>query len=315
MANIDILIPLYNAESYLGKTIESVLSQTHINWELLILDDCSTDKSFEIAAAYAEKDTRIRVLRNEHNLGMHQNWNKGISLCKQPYFIKLDADDVWHPSILEKSIKYMEKYPEVGLIFSRYVNIDETDNLITGSDLELPEFASDKPFSCVPLVKQGPAKFLSYPILRQGLSIMRKAALQHIGSYSNLRAADTEYYFRMGCHYQILCIDEVLYYYRQHDLSDSKNIENAGLRDHILYETKLSIVNYYYEHGKLTKGEFKDFAKQLDFQRRVLLFVNYLNKKRHKKAIVALFNNFLSYPKMAFSFYLKRAYQKIENAR
>lgn len=106
MPRISILIPLYNAENFIAQTIESVLQQTFQDWELIILDDCSTDNSYIVAKALETKDSRIKVYKNSHNLGMLGNWNEGIKYCHSEYFAKLDADDLWHHKMLEESMLY-----------------------------------------------------------------------------------------------------------------------------------------------------------------------------------------------------------------
>src|SRR5690348_472074 len=124
MPEISVLIPVYNTEKYIGKTIESVLNQTFRDFELIILDDCSTDKTYEICSKYATSDQRVVLHRNARNLGMMANWNQGLVYCNQKYFAKLDADDLWHERMLEECYAIMEKNPGVGLVFSRYALID-----------------------------------------------------------------------------------------------------------------------------------------------------------------------------------------------
>ncbi len=258
MPNVSILIPAFNASNYIAAAIDSVLFQTYTDWELIVLDDCSSDETFTIAEAYAQRDKRIQVLRNDENLGMLGNWNKGITLCSGPIFIKLDADDKWDSQMLSKSVEVLEKYPEVGLVFSRYCNIDTSDSVIPGSDIQLPDFARNKPFSCVPLVKKGPDEMLSYSILRQGLSVMRRSVFEKVGNYRYLltkktqAATDTEFYFRVGAHYSIYCIDEVLYFYRVHATSISATDRESLLTDQKIYEIKYSIIKYYKDQYLIT---------------------------------------------------------------
>ena len=109
MPRLSILIPVYNAEKFISKTIDSVLAQTYNDWELIIVEDKSTDKSFDVIKQYeAQYPEKIKVFQNEANLGMLLNWNTGIDLCKSELFVKLDADDIWLPTLLEKSIAVLE---------------------------------------------------------------------------------------------------------------------------------------------------------------------------------------------------------------
>src|SRR5688500_17483902 len=170
MALVSVFVPAYNVGKYLSATIQSVMDQTFTDWELIILDDASVDNTFSIGESWALKDTRVRLFRNEQNLGMLKNWNKGIELCTAPFFVKLDGDDLWHPEMLERSLAILNQDQDVALVFSRFVNIDENGDEIEGSSMALPEFARNRSFSCVPLVRQGPSKLLSLNILRKDFS-------------------------------------------------------------------------------------------------------------------------------------------------
>ena len=206
MPPISIFIPLYNSELFIQKTIESVLSQTCQDWELFIIDDNSKDNSYAVAKAFELKDKRIKVFKNETNSGMMGNWNKGIEMCHSEYFVKLDADDIWHPDFLKESFNIMSSFPEVALVFTKYININDAGETIPDSELSLPEFAKEKSFNTIDLVNQGQDKMLSYPILRQGLSLIRTKVFKEIGVYRYLltketqASTDTEFYFRVGCH-------------------------------------------------------------------------------------------------------------------
>ena len=82
---VRIILPVYNGEQYLRESIDSVIAQTYQNWELIIIDDCSSDASPSIAASYAERDSRIHYYRNEHNLKLPRSLNRGFSLAKGEY--------------------------------------------------------------------------------------------------------------------------------------------------------------------------------------------------------------------------------------
>jgi len=100
---VSIMMPAYNAGKYIRRAIESVLAQTYENWELIIIDDCSTDNTYEIAASY--KDPRIRILRHEQNMGVGSSRNDALSASRGQWVAVLDADDEWLPQRLERLIK------------------------------------------------------------------------------------------------------------------------------------------------------------------------------------------------------------------
>ena len=121
---VSIIMPNYNGGRFLPETLESVLSQTYKNWELLIVDDCSTDGSRELIGSYAEKDDRIRPVFLEENSGAAQARNVALLAAKGKWIAFLDSDDLWLPEKLEKQIAFMT---ENGYKFSctKYAQIDE----------------------------------------------------------------------------------------------------------------------------------------------------------------------------------------------
>ena len=104
---VSIIMPSYNTASFISKTIESVLNQTYKNWELLVVDDCSTDGTDEIVSKYNDK--RIVYLKNEKNSGAALSRNRALRNAKGKWIAFLDSDDLWHPTKLEKQIKFMKK--------------------------------------------------------------------------------------------------------------------------------------------------------------------------------------------------------------
>ena len=115
---VSIIMPVYNAAGTLAASIESVLNQTHKNWELIIIDDGSSDRSASIAKSCARKHAAIRYYR-QVNRGPSCARNYGIGISRGEYIAFLDADDRWHPVRLEAMTKLFEKRPEAGVLFSR----------------------------------------------------------------------------------------------------------------------------------------------------------------------------------------------------
>lgn len=126
---VSIIVPVYRAAQYIAETIEMVTKQTHQNWELLLIDDCSSDNSVEIILNTIEKmsgqvPARIRLIRKEKNEGAAQARNTGIELAKGRYIAFLDADDIWHPEKLEKELSFM-KEKQAAFAFTAYEFGDE----------------------------------------------------------------------------------------------------------------------------------------------------------------------------------------------
>ena len=105
---VTIITPLYNYGKFLGDTVNSVLSQNYKNWEMIIIDDCSTDDSFEIAKQYAERDPRIKAVQLEKNGGTAAARNKGLYLARGEYIAFLDSDDQYDSNYLEEQLKCIQ---------------------------------------------------------------------------------------------------------------------------------------------------------------------------------------------------------------
>lgn len=105
---VSIIMPSYNTANYIGASIASVQAQTYINWELIIVDDCSTDNTDEVVAAMLS-DNRVRYLKNDHNSGAAFSRNRALRESRGKWIAFLDSDDLWYPNKLEKQIAFMEK--------------------------------------------------------------------------------------------------------------------------------------------------------------------------------------------------------------
>lgn len=109
-ASVGIVVPAYNAEQFLHEALDSVLEQTFQQWELVVVDDGSTDGTRAVAEAYSRRDRRIQIVSGP-NVGLPAARNKGMELLSNPYIALLDADDVWLPELLARLVDTMERYP------------------------------------------------------------------------------------------------------------------------------------------------------------------------------------------------------------
>lgn len=119
---VSIIMPSWNTGQFISESIDSVLSQSYSNWELIIVDDCSTDNTDDIIRHYS--DDRIKYYKNEHNQGAALTRNRAISQAQGEWIAFLDSDDLWMPDKLEKQLSFMN---DNGYVFSyhEYVKIDE----------------------------------------------------------------------------------------------------------------------------------------------------------------------------------------------
>lgn len=121
--DISVIMSVYNGEMYLAEAIESVINQTYKNWELIIINDCSTDTTAEILADFASRDGRIKVYTNEVNLKLPSSLNKAVSLCNGKYIARMDADDICLADRLEKQYRFMEDNSDVALSSCRFLTV------------------------------------------------------------------------------------------------------------------------------------------------------------------------------------------------
>ena len=119
---VSIVMPNFNGSKYLQETIDSVIAQTYKNWELLLVDDCSTDNSIEIARSYG--DDRIRILQNEKNGGAAVSRNHALREARGRWIAFLDSDDVWRSEKLERQIKFMVEN-NYGFSYTKYSHMSE----------------------------------------------------------------------------------------------------------------------------------------------------------------------------------------------
>ena len=123
---ITVFTPNYNREKVIHETIESILNQTYSNFEYIIIDDGSTDNSWDLIQKYANQDERIRAYRNKRNLKIVKTRNKGFKLSSPnaKYFAIIDSDDVALSKRLEVQVRFLETHPEYGLVGSNKYLID-----------------------------------------------------------------------------------------------------------------------------------------------------------------------------------------------
>ncbi len=124
---ISIITPAYNCSEFIGKTIESIQSQTYENWEMIIVNDCSTDNTMETIKKYSSRDSRIKIYCLKENAGGAVARTKAIEEANGEFIAFLDSDDMWKPEKLEKQLKFM-KDNKINFCCTQYEQIDELGN-------------------------------------------------------------------------------------------------------------------------------------------------------------------------------------------
>lgn len=129
--HISIVMAAYNEEQDIGRALESILAQTFSNWELIVIDDGSTDATADIVRRYAEKDNRINLVCNEINLELSASLNKGIGLAKADLIARADADDINLPERLSKQYEYLQAHHDIDVLGTAAYLLDESGQRVT----------------------------------------------------------------------------------------------------------------------------------------------------------------------------------------
>ncbi|NDJ25733.1 glycosyltransferase [Nostoc sp. B(2019)] len=180
MKKVSVIIPVYKVEKYIAATVQSVLAQTYTNFQLLLIDDGSPDRSIEICQQFT--DSRIQIIR-QSNLGVAAARNAGIRHATGEYLAFLDADDLWLPEKLAKHVKHLDSSPSVGVSFCRSAFIDEADN-----PLGIYQITKLEGISLVDLLCRT-------PIGNGSVAVIRREVFDDIKFLDNLYGVVEDFYF------------------------------------------------------------------------------------------------------------------------
>jgi len=206
---VSVLMSVYNGETYLERSIESVLSQTYRNFEFLIINDASTDSTEDILKKV--DDHRIKVVANSENVGLTKSLNKGIDIARGQYIARMDADDLSLPYRFEIQVDFLEKHPEYAVLGSSYLMIDQE-----GRTVSLVKVPVDDSQIREVLLKQN--------CFGHGSVMMRTEALRQVGGYDERFKCSQDYdlWLRIVETFKVSNIEEALYCWRLSNDSISK---------------------------------------------------------------------------------------------
>lgn len=199
---MSVLMTSYNREKYIAEAIESVLASSFNDFELIIVDDGSTDSTVEIARRYETNDNRVRVYVNEKNLGDYPNRNKAAAYAKGKYIKYVDSDDYIYPNGLEIMVKSMEAFPNAGFGMASM----EPNNARPFPYMLNPKESYETHFFKERLFHKGP---LDAIILRSAFNALS-------GFPSGRMISDTDMWHRMGLHYPIVLMPQGIVWQRRH---------------------------------------------------------------------------------------------------
>lgn len=199
---VSVLMTAYNSEKYIEEAISSVLASTYSNFELIVVDDCSNDKTLTIARKFALNDERVKVHTNEKNLGDYPNRNKAASFAKGKYIKYLDSDDIMYPHCIDVMVRAIEMFPEAGFGLSSMPDPDKPyPVLLNAREAYLENF-------------NGYGHFLRAP----GSGIIKLEAFNKVGGFSGERMiGDADLWYKMALYYPLVKMSTFLYWDRQHE--------------------------------------------------------------------------------------------------
>ena len=228
---VSVVVPAYNAMDYIGATLDSVLSQTYENFEVLVVDDGSQDQTLAVIESYCRKDERVILLR-QPNLGVAAARNLAIQASRGTLIAPLDADDIWYPHKLERQVQcFLDAPPQLGLVYSWFLLIDEAGSTL----LKAPGY----------LMRGRVLASLVYLnfVGNSSVPLIRRDCFEKVGGYSTrLRehsaqgCEDWDLYLRIAEHYDFQVIPEFLVGYRQVNGSMACNAKAMARSYHLVME-------------------------------------------------------------------------------
>lgn len=209
MCKVSVLMPVYNAEKYLAEAIDSIISQTFKDWELLIINDGSTDSSKSIIETYT--DARIHYIENDTNLGLIETLNKGIQLCKGEYIARMDSDDVALPERLALQVQFMDNNHDYVLCGTNAIVIDSAGQA-TGKVVN----PSNNTFLQISLL-------FTNPFIHPSIIMRKKALANNLFDKKWIYVEDFELWTRLANRGKVANLEQTLLKYRWHN-SNVSNI-------------------------------------------------------------------------------------------
>ena len=286
---VSIIMPCYNSEKYIEKAIQSVLEQTYRNFELIIIDDDSTDKTWEIIEQYAKKDFRVICTRkSENEKGISKSMNKGIEMARGKYITRMDSDDIIIPEKILRQVQFLDENEEYGICSVNIAMMDNLGNIYNENVYPEQKVPSEWTFLWTNPVPNAPCMYRTNIIKDNNIT------------FSNLRTAeDYDFLEKLITKTKVYMINLPLYYYRYNEKSTyNKNRTET-------FKNSLNISKRYYM--EVTKKNTPDFYKFLTWF--------YTNEDEPIIEDVQVINEFLEKTAKEFNEYYKWTEEQYSNVK
>lgn len=252
---VSIGMPVYNGARYIKEAIDSLLTQTYADFELIISDNASTDSTPDIIKEYAQKDHRIRYYRNEKNLGLSANLNRVYELACGEYFMVAHHDDVRAPEYLERCLEILNNDSDSVVCYTKTQDIDESGNHVDRTDPPLKIDASGSLERFRDLIRMD-------HICEPDFGLMRVSFLRRTKLYGDYADSDRVLLAELGLYGKLHQIPETLFYRRVHSLQSTEKYPDRQSRTGLFNPAKI---------GKIVFPHFREFVEYLSVVNRVPL--------------------------------------------
>jgi glycosyltransferase involved in cell wall biosynthesis len=271
---VSVLMTVWNRENFIRESIESVLDSTFKDFELIIVDDKSSDNSIEIAKEYEKKDSRVKIHKNTVNIGDYPNRNKAASLAIGKYIKYVDADDIIYRHGLEVMVDSLERYPSAGLALSvKNKTSTPFPTLVSSREAYREHYLGNGLFNNSPLS-----------------AIIRRSAFLSVGGFSGKRfVGDTELWFKIAEIFPIVNMQTDLTWWRSHPDQESKKENDDGQQIKIRNELQLSHIRNTINLSKAEKSTAINLLKKRLIANAVQGLVKYRSFTYTKNHFYSLF--------------------------
>jgi glycosyltransferase involved in cell wall biosynthesis len=240
---VSVCIPVYNGEKYLVEAIQSILEQTYDEFELIIVDDCSTDESISVAESF--DDHRLKIFRNSVRRGLVENWNRCLDLAGGDYICVFHQDDVMAPDNLKEKIEILDENENVGFVHSNVIQVDSEGQVLSRWWYHEPQPGDDGVHAgrdYLETLLNGPNIICCPSVL------MRRQCIDELGPFdTNLPfTTDWEMWMRFAMFYDVAFISEPLMKYRRHEKNETLNFLGVKELEHY-YLAKATILRKFPE--------------------------------------------------------------------
>lgn len=228
MPKVSVILPVYNGAEHVSNSIDSVLAQTFSDFEFIIVNDCSTDNTWDILKSYALRDERIRIFSNDVNLKLPRTLNEGFSHATGEYLTWTSDDNLYKPNALQEMVKYLDTNPDCGLVYADMTVVNELGEEITERIQ----------------VAENPKELATHSIC--GACFMyRKQIADKIGVYDPdlFLAEDYEYWIRISEASSIMPLHKNLYTYRL-----QPNSLSGSIRWERIKAQKVKVINKHFDY-------------------------------------------------------------------